>query len=262
MVATLTRKAYLTPHYVRTWLQVPDIEPYRNITVGVNNKILVPPQGVEAIHFPSYDFAKHAWIHPPKEVAPSIRTYTHRGLEVERRELIVDFVAHGDEGPASRWAINAEPGAQLGVLMKPDPKQLVPPAAWYLLAGDATAIPVLGAILEALPATAKATVVIEVHGPEDEQVLQSAAQVDLRWLHNPDPQAGSTLAEVVRGIALPTEDRFAYVATEFSSVRAIRSYLRKEQGWSIDELYAFSYWKAGVAEDASAADRQAEKHAV
>jgi len=57
-------------------------------------------------------------------------------------------------------------------------------------------------------------------------------------------------------------DRFGYVACEFLAVKEIRNYLRKELGWTSDELYAYSYWKSGVAEDKSVKDRQAERKSM
>ena len=146
-------------------------------------------------------------------------------------------------------------------MMKPKNKALCPAADSFLLVGDATAIPVLGAILESLPASATGHCIIEVHGEEDEQALSTAANIEMTWLHNPHPEQGSQLLDTVKSLALPNaeQSRFAYIASEFSSVKALRHYLKVEQQWSKDELYAFSYWKAGVAEDQSANDRKAEK---
>lgn len=236
--------------------EVPLIE---NTTVGVNNKILIPPPGVNKIHFPQFDVETNAWIQPSEEVRPIRRTYTHRGVDLVKNEIWIDFVAHGEEGPVSAWAINAVEGDVLGVLMKPGKSNLYPPADWYLFAGDATAIPVLGAILDSLPPTARGICIIEVHGKEDEQPLSTKADIDFIWLHNQQPQKGSRLIEVVKEQQLPGGSRFGYVAAEFSSVRAIRNYLRKEKAWAREELYAYSYWKAGVAEDKSEKDRRKEK---
>lgn len=257
-VFTVTRKEHLTPHYIRVYLSGEEVSKVAETTVGVNNKILVPPTGIQEIHFPKMDPETREWIHPEEGLRPIVRTYTHRGVDLETNEIWIDFVAHGEEGPASAWAINAKEGDALGVMMKAGKKELYPPVNNYLLVGDATAIPVLGAILESLPPSAKGTALIEVNGEEDEQELATRADIELTWLHNPHPENGSQLAELVTRLELPETSRFAYVAAEFSTVKAVRNYLRKEQKWNREELYAYSYWKAGIAEDRSVKDRRSE----
>lgn len=257
-VFRVKRKEYITPHYIRVYLTGDDVGQINETTIGANNKILVPPPGVPDIHFPTIDPSSGATVDPPEHLRPRMRTYTHRGIDLERNLIWIDFVAHGDEGPASAWAIAAQPGDQLGVMMKRFKKELVPERQNYLLIGDATAIPVLCAILEALSPQVKARVVIEVAGPEDEQTLTSAASMEVTWLHNPQPQMGSTLAEHVRSLDLPASDRFAYIAAEYGTVKELRNYFRKDQEWTAQELYAYSYWKSGEAEDKSATDRRKE----
>lgn len=258
-VGIVTRKEFITPHYIRIYFSIENIDQFKNCTIGVNNKIAVPPKGLNEIHFPGYDPQKHEWIYPAKEVAPAIRTYTHRGIDLEKEELIIDFVYHGDSGPASQWAYEAVTGSKLGIMMRPESKELYPEAKWYMLAGDATAIPVIAAILETLPKEVKATCIIEVHSKEDEQILNTHAEVDFLWLHNSSPEKGSELAKNVREIKIPEiTSKFAYVAAEFSSVKEIRNYIRKELRWQQNELYAYSYWKAGVSEDKSQSDRRRE----
>ncbi len=39
---TVSRKEYVTPHYIRIYLTGDDMEAFMNTTVGVNNKILIP----------------------------------------------------------------------------------------------------------------------------------------------------------------------------------------------------------------------------
>lgn len=258
----LKSKEYLTPHYIRITLSG-DVSVFSKTTIGDNNKIFIPPKGVSKVHFPKLDSTTHTWIYPAKEVAPSVRTYTHKGINLEKNELIIDFVNHGENGPASAWALNAEIGDELGVAMRTEPKELYPKEAkWFLLVGDLTAIPVLSAILETLPSTAKGVCIIEVPSAEDEQILKTDAEITFVWLHNPKPENGSKLAQVVKKTEIPKDDKFGYVACEFSSVKEIRNYLRKELLWIANELHAYSYWKSGVAEDKSVTERQAEKNSI
>ena len=250
-VMTVTDKQIITPHYIRIYLtgQPDTIANIATMTVGANNKILIPTDKTQPL-----DIDDTANL--------TKRTYTHRGVDVEKQHTWIDFVAHGDDAPASGWVSHAQVGDQLAVLMTPKDKPLYPAADHFLLVGDATAIPVLSAILESLPDTASAQCIIEVHDKEDEQDLLTLANVKMTWLHNPHPMQGSQLANRVKSLTLPTieQSRFAFVAGEFSSVKAIRHYLKKELDWSKDELYAFSYWKSGIAEDKSAKDRLAEKN--
>lgn len=251
-IMTVTRTERVTPHYIRIYLTGPSatISNIANMTVGVNNKILVPRKGTNHV-----DLNNKATF--------TMRTYTHRGVDIEKQEIWIDFVSHaapqGGEAPAADWAMHAQSGDKLGVMMKPKSRLLYPPVGDYLLVGDATAIPVLGAILESLPKAAKGQCIIEVHGKADEQVLANPAGLPITWLYNAHPEQGSQIVDAVKKLDLPTDSRFAYIACEYRSVRAIRHYLATEQGWAKNELFASSYWKAGMAEDASAADRRAEK---
>lgn len=258
-ILSVSHKEYITPHYIRIYFTGDDIAKFENTTVGINNKILIPANGSRDVYFPSRDKSKNSMDNEKKSI---MRTYTHRGIDLKKNEIWIDFVAHGDEGPASAWAINAKEGDVLGVTMKDGKAELYPKADWYLLVGDATALPVLSAILEDLPPTAKGKCIIEVNGEEDVQKIQTKAQIELKWLFNNRPQEGSTLFEEIKKIQLATQNRFAYVAAEFNSVKNIRHYLRKERNWAIDELYAYSYWKAGEAEDKSVTDRQQEKRSL
>ncbi|WP_273198930.1 siderophore-interacting protein, partial [Pseudomonas sp.] len=53
---------------------------------------------------------------------PPMRTYTVRDLRPDAHELDIDFVLHGETGPASRWAVHSQPGDRL---------QIVAPQAAY-----------------------------------------------------------------------------------------------------------------------------------
>nr|WP_315032510.1 siderophore-interacting protein [uncultured Chryseobacterium sp.] len=257
----VARKEYITPHYIRIFLTGEKVPLVANTTIGGNNKILVPPKGADKIHFPEFDDEKMQWKPQPEEIRPYIRTYTHRGIDLDANEIWIDFVAHGDEGPASAWAIHAKKGDLLGVLMKEGKTELYAKADNYFLVADATGIPVIASILEDLPPSAKGICILEVDNKVDEQELHTLADISFVWLHNENPQYGSYLTEAVKQQILPEESRSGYVAAEFSSVKKIRNYLRKEKQWKQEELYAYSYWKSGVSEDKSAMERHIENAA-
>lgn len=261
-VLTVSRKEYISPHLIRVYLTGENIEVFANTRVGINNKIAIPPKGVQKIYFPEKDPKTNTWKEMDPNMQAKIRTFTHRGIDLEKREIWIDFVAHGEEGPASSWAINCKKGDVLGVMMKNKKLELYKPAQNYILVGDATAIPVLSCILEDLPKDVRGHCFIEVHGKEDELDLQSKANIQIHWLHNPNPGKGSQLAEKVKSLPLPYSDRFAYIACEFNTVKELRNYFRKEKNWTNQELYAYSYWKAGLPEDRSVTDRRKEKDAI
>lgn len=259
-VFTLKERHYITPHFIRITLESDSVAEYANTTIGANNKIFLAPEGCAKVYLPELDEEKKQWKPMDPEIKPYVRTYTHRGIDLEKKEIYIDFVAHGDEGPASKWAIHAPIGAELGVAMGTDASSLYPKAEKYFLIGDATAIPVLTAILESLPADVEAYLLLEVQSKEDIQELQSDSQFSVEWLVNPTPGQNSPLVERAKTlIALhEVESKFAYIAAEFTVVKLLRNYLRKEEGWTKEELYAYSYWKFGKAENDSESERRKE----
>ncbi|KIO77457.1 side tail fiber protein [Pedobacter lusitanus] len=260
-VLEVKNKVYLTPHYIRITFTGDDVPLFAETTPGVNNKIFIPPAGLNEIHFPDFDYSTGEWTHPPEHLKPIIRTYTHRAYDHKKNEMTIDFVAHGESGPASAWAIHAQPGNRLGVAMKAKESVIYPKADWYLLIADATGIPVIAAILETLPSAATGVAYIEIPEKEDIQDLKTEADIQINWICNAHPGENSLLADAVRTVKIPEKantTRFGYAAAEFSTVKDVRQFLRKEQQWDQSELYAYSYWKFGASEDGSVTARREE----
>src|SRR5262249_11702950 len=125
----------------------------------------------------------------PEGVArPIVRTYTPRRFDAATGTLEVQFVLHG-EGAASRWAEQAKVGDRLAVRGPGGRFSFDPEVRGWWIAGDESALPAIGTLLDALPAAAVAEVHIEVESPQDEIALQSAAQTRVLWHYRRAPDA-------------------------------------------------------------------------
>lgn len=230
-VFTVKKKLFITPNLIRVIFHIDEnqVELLANVKSGSNNKIFIPTE----------------------ENGTVMRTYTNRKIDLEERELSVDFVAHGDNGPASAWALKANPGDLLEIGMKKSTKPLVPDADFYLIAGDATALPVICAIAEQFPSYVRAKIMLEVASREDQLILCSAADLSVEWLHNPHPEQGSKLAEMVKAVQFPPGvlKEYIYIAAEYATVHELRSYFKTTLEWDPHGMYICSYWKSGQAEN-------------
>ncbi len=186
----------------------------------------------------------------PAERKPLMRSYTIRSFDQTGGALTLDFVDHGDSGPASAWARRARSGDS-AVIRGPDERKLADPAAdWFLLAGDMSALPALAVNLERLPDSARGYAVIEVLSEEDRQDIDAPEGMDVQWVVNPDNEQENTmLADAVRALPWLPGTPYPWFAGEFSTMRSIRRYFRDEKGIDKRAMYVSSYWKIGDTDE-------------
>src|SRR5258708_27822694 len=75
--------------------------------------------------------------------------------------------------------------------------------ACAVCAGDSSALPAFLAMAGSLPVGQRATVILEVPGPGDEQELTAAADVELAWLHSDGRPPGDPAVLAGAGADLP-----------------------------------------------------------
>ncbi|MBZ9558445.1 MULTISPECIES: siderophore-interacting protein [unclassified Modicisalibacter] len=232
---TVLGKRYVTPNMLR-------------ITLGGDGLRTFPPDqagGYVKLHCPAADGQT------------AVRTYT---VSAQRDDALdIDFVVHDHGGPASRWALDAEPGDVIDVGGPGPRKRVAAGADWYLLVGDMTALPAIADNLAALPADARGQAVIEVMTADDIQSLVKPAGVDIAWVIEPHPGANSDrMLDAVRDLPWLPGRPAVWAACEFSGMRKLRAYFRNECGLQRGEFYISSYWKAGASEDGHRLEKRAD----
>ncbi|MBF4581204.1 siderophore-interacting protein [Curtobacterium sp. VKM Ac-2865] len=183
----------LTPHFVRVTLTGDELGAFSSVGLDQRIKVVLPIPGHGFTDLPDGEDWYAAWRALPDDTRNPLRTYTVRSFRPDAHELDIDFVAHGDTGPASRWVAGCAVGDELrivGPAVPSSPDELPSGAAEFapgaanriLLAGDETAAPAICAILEALDVTTVGHVFIEVPTDADRLPVTAPAGVEVRWI--------------------------------------------------------------------------------
>ncbi|MDL5158067.1 siderophore-interacting protein [Actinomycetospora termitidis] len=191
-----------------------------------------------------------SYLAMPDAVRPPMRTYTLRrrrdhpgGVEID-----VDLVLHGD-GPGSTWARDAAAGDRVAFT---GPYGLYAPRDEHdavLLVGDETAVPAMGAIVEALPAGTRAEIIASVSSAAETVSFPTTGAVETSWVHG-----GPSLLDVLRQAELPGERPYVWLAGEAGVVRDLRRHLIRERGVDKRDIQFCGYWRRGKSEDQAAAE--------
>jgi iron complex transport system ATP-binding protein len=259
-------------------------------------KVMVPAQG-----HPLPDLSDMSegwyrrWLAIDPAVRGSMRTYTVRNARLDRPDpsIDVDFVLHLDEqgrgGPASSWAASARVGDRL-TLIGPNARsdsyggiEWQPPTAapghpvTVMLAGDETAVPAIGSVLESLPTGYVGQALLEVPKAADFQDLRTAADVEVAWFARGGRPHGEALHEALAAamathrpagrsgpVELPDVDVdseilweraegdesgcYAWIAGEAAMVRGLRSLLVQDLGLDRRSVTFMGYWRHGKTE--------------
>ena len=236
----------LTPHMVRVVFAGEELEGFTTRGPAEHLKVNFPPPGETKLALP--EWGPEGPILLEGQQRPLNRTYTPRRWDRETGELAVDFLLHG-EGPGSTWAQQARPGQLIAVSHQPGGAYKVHAEAnWYLIGGDEAALPAVGTLLEALPASCFAHVFVEVADGAEELQLESPARFQVTWLHHGRAAArvGRKLEEAVRKFSLPAGDGGVWIGCEAGVMRDIRRHLLNERGMDRAHAHTQGYWKYGA----------------
>jgi NADPH-dependent ferric siderophore reductase len=182
----------------------------------------------------------------------AVRAYTIRSFDRAARELVIDFVVHGDEGLAGPWAAAAQPGDEISFLSPGGDWAPRPDAQAHLLVGDEAAIPAIAAALERMPASAAVVVFLEVESAAHHVDLPVTDQTEVTWVHRDDHggEYGPGLVKTVMDAPFPEGDVEAFVHGNADMVKPLRRYLLRERGMDRAHLSISGYWRTHHTDEA------------
>lgn len=251
----------LSPHFTRVSFRCDDFEHFGTECLDQRIKLLFPladgsysDLGVDDEEAQLAGDWYERWRALPEHRRNPFRTYTVRAIDTDGCRLDVDFVVHGDGGPAARWLLSASPGDEL-VVIGPDARSAhrgvgidwrPGDARELLLAGDETAAPAIASILEKLPAGRRARAFIEVPSPEDAIELTTPAGASVTWLPRGSAVTGTALEPAVRAW-LAENPRIVAAASASGAQRLDDVDVDRDILWESPEASAagFYAWIAG-----------------
>jgi NADPH-dependent ferric siderophore reductase len=235
----------ISPNMQRITLQGQGLAEFKTDDEGSYVKLAFPVEGKSSLRSSSA---------VDSDARVIMRTYTIRKFNPVDLTLDIDFVLHGEfgknSGPASTWAAQTKPGDSMLMFGPGKVKAATLEVDWFLFAGDMTALPAISCQLEQLPAHATGYAVIEINSEQDQQSLKIPEGIDILWVINPHPDTENTvLSDAVKMLPWLPDTPSIWAACEFSNMRLLRAYFKKDKQVSRDQLYISSYWKIGQSED-------------
>lgn len=249
----------LTPHMIRLVLGGSGFDTFKPVEFTDSYvKFVIVRNDVDVSALPT-PLTLDSFGELPEEHRPTVRTYTIRNVDPDRREITVDFVVHGEHGVAGPWAASVRPGDPAYLMGPSGAYAPDPDADWHLLAGDEAGLPALSAALEALPPNAIGRAFIEVSGPDDEVALSAPEGVEIRWIHRggradlvPEERAGDNaplIAAVTESAWLPGQAQVFIHGEAQAVMHNLRPYIRKVRGVDAKWASISGYWRRGRTEE-------------
>jgi NADPH-dependent ferric siderophore reductase len=171
------------------------------------------------------------------------RDYTPAVFAEDALELSIDFVVHGDTGPATRFARGAREGDRL-VVAGPRGSRLAPRgASKYVLVADEAALPALGRWIDAVRDVAEVFAFVQ---SDSADVLDYPLPGGDRVAVTAIGTGADAALSALEGPALD-DGTYVWAAGEAGGLIPLRRALRRDRGFGKDRAKVDGYWRRGVA---------------
>ena len=239
--------APLTPRMVRVTVAGPELKGLVVDQPAASVRLLLPPPGSTDLVMPAWNGNEFLF---PDGTRPAIRTLTPLRLDPESHTLDLEIVVH-QGGALTAWVGSVDEGDEAALSGPGRGYPIDADAPGFLLAGDESALPAIGQVLEALPPDTPVRVIAEVAQPDARLALPAGAGGDrtVEWCDLPAGAApGDALVAAVTAADLPAGTRI-WAAGEAAAMQRIRRHILDGRGIPRSETWIRGYWKHGRAGD-------------
>lgn len=236
--ATLQKREWLSPSYVRLRLAVDELNGLRSTG---------PDDHIRLFFTDRNNGSSSVGSTVNREFTPVAWNESDSSVDLE-------FVVHAGDGVAGSWGGYAPLGSTLEIGGPRGSLTINGQPNWWFLAGDESALPVIRRFVRAMGASAVGLVIIEVADASHELPLAVPSGVTVRWVHRTDmisgyAQARPTAALIAALDELWLADRpegasgFVFIGAEQSVVKPGRALAIDR--WGVDEGNTIikGYWK-------------------
>ncbi len=232
----------LSPRLVRIRLEGEELAGMDMPEPAASVRLLLPRGGPgSALEMPTWNGNEFRFDDGSR---PPIRTLTPLRTDPKAGTLEVEVVLHG-RGALSDWAKARPVGDEIAVS---GPGRGTSPdltAAAFVLAGDESAMPAIGQILEVLPASAKVDVVIEIARSDAQIALPHRPDAKVTWCElAPGDAPGAAMLAAVAAIEL-ADGVQVWASGEAAAVQQLRTLVLNERGVPRKDAIIRGYWKHG-----------------
>ncbi|HET9772440.1 MAG TPA: siderophore-interacting protein [Acidimicrobiia bacterium] len=242
---TVRQVTELTPRLVRVTLTGPELKGLVVEQPAASVRLLLPSPGASELVMPTWNGNEFLLSDGSR---PAIRTLTPLRLDPEAPSLDVEIVVH-DGGTLSAWALAANEGDEAALSGPGRGYPVDDNATAFLLAGDESALPAIGQLLEVLPDDTPVRALIEVADPAARLDLPAHPNATIEWLDLPDgAPPGDTIVTAVTAADLSDGTRI-WAAGEAAAMQRIRRLLLDDRGLPRSATWIRGYWKTGRAGD-------------
>ena len=245
-VLEVVRTERISPNFMRITLGGEQLKPLQKHGFDHWFRLFLPQEHGET----SFDLPDRVdmlgylkYLRMPGSVRPPMRNYTVRDYRPETLELDIDFVVHGDEGLATRWATRTVAGDKVALLDQGRAYEGSDDADQHLLVTDETGLPAVAGILRDLPRDAIGRAFIEIVHADDAQDTGAPDGFTVTWLvRAPGARPGSLALDTVSDWTPPTTNLLAYIVGEHALPTGLRRSL-VAKGIAKKSIIFSGYWR-------------------